>query len=52
MNKTHGSRKQDIELLVKIAILKGEIKKAVTICEKYEITPKRFAQLAKEVESY
>lgn len=45
-----GSRKQDIEMYIKAHILRGEIKKAVDLCEKYGITPKRFGQLVKQVE--
>lgn len=49
MNKTHGSRKQDIEMFVKMAILKEDIKKAIGICEHYGIDNKRFGQLVQEV---
>lgn len=51
MNKTHGSRKQDVEMFVKIAIFKGDIKKAIDICEKYNISSKRFGQLVKDVKA-
>lgn len=51
MNKTHGSRKQDIEIYIKMEILKGNIKKAIDICEKYNVSSKRFGQLVKEVEA-
>lgn len=51
MNKTHGSRKRDIEMFVKMAIAQGNIKKAVELCEGYGISPKRFGQLVREVES-
>lgn len=50
MNKTHGSRKRDIEMFVKIAILKGNIKRAIDLCEKYGITSKDFGRLVREVE--
>ncbi|MCI8632537.1 MAG: hypothetical protein HFE64_03510 [Lachnospiraceae bacterium] len=46
-----GSRKQDREMHIKIAILKGDIKRAIDLCERYGITPKRFGQLAEQVES-
>ena len=49
MNKTHGSRKQDIETFIKVEILTGNIKKAVSICEKYGISPNRFGELVKQV---
>lgn len=51
MNKTHGSRKQDIEMYIKMAIIKGDIKKAIDICEKYNISSKRFGKLVKDVEN-
>lgn len=50
MNKTHGSRKQDIEMHIKVAILKEDIKKAIDIAEKYGISPKRFGDLVREVD--
>lgn len=34
MKKTHGSRKRDIEMFVKIEIARGNIKRAIEICEK------------------
>lgn len=52
MNKTHGSRKQDIEMFIKIAIADKNIKRAVELCERYGISPKRFGQLVREVEKY
>lgn len=45
-----GSRKQDIEILIKIAIANNELKKAIDMCEKYGITAKRFGELVKQVE--
>lgn len=46
-----GSRKQDVEMLIKVHVLQGEIKKAVDLCEKYGISAKRFGQLVKQVEA-
>lgn len=46
-----GSRKQDVEMIVKMHVLQGEIKKAVDLCEKYGITSKRFGQLVRQAES-
>lgn len=51
MNKTHGSRKRDIEMFVKIEIVKGDIKRAVDLCERYGISSKEFGRLVREVES-
>ena len=51
MNKTHGSRKRDIEMFVKIEIVKGDIKRAVYHCERYGISSKEFGRLVREVES-
>ena len=50
MNKTHGSRKQDIEMFVKIAIMDGNIKRAIDICVRYGISSKDFGRLVREVE--
>lgn len=50
MNRTHGSRKRDIETFIKIEILKGDIKKAIDIAERYNITAKAFGKLVKEVD--
>lgn len=50
MNKTHSSRKQEIEMFIKIELLKGNIKKAIDICEKYNISVKRFGELVKQIE--
>ena len=50
MNKTHGSRKRDIEMLVKIEIARGNIKRAIEICERYKISSKDFGRLVREVE--
>lgn len=50
MNKTHGSRKRDIEMFVKVAILKGEIKRAIDLCERYGISSNEFGRLVCEVE--
>lgn len=50
MNKTHGSRKRDIEMLIKVEILKGNIKRAVDLCERYGISSKDFGRLVREVE--
>ena len=52
MNKTHSSRKQQIEMMIKMEIFAGHIKNAVDIAEKYNITPKRVGKLAAEVENY
>ena len=49
MNKTHGSRKQDIEMFIKVEILKGDIKRAIDICERYGISSSRFGKLVREV---
>lgn len=45
-----GSRKQDIEMFIKIEIQRGNIKKSIELAEKYGITPKRYGQLVKQVE--
>lgn len=50
MNKTHGSRKRDIEMFIKIELLKGDIKKAIDIAEHHHITPKDFGKLSKEIQ--
>lgn len=50
MNKTHGSRKRDIEMFVKVEIFKGNIKKAIELCEKYGISSKDFGRLVRQVE--
>ena len=50
MNKTHGSRKRDIEMFVKIEIAKGNIKRAIDLCEMYGISSKDFGRLVREVE--
>lgn len=50
MNKTHGSRKHDIEMLVKVEIARGSIKRAIEICERYKISSKDFGRLVREVE--
>lgn len=50
MNKTHGSRKLDIEMFIKVELLKGNIKKAIDIAERYHITPKDFGKLTREIE--
>ena len=50
MNKTHGSRKRDIEMFVKVEILKGNIKRAIDLCERYGISSNRFGKLVSEVE--
>lgn len=50
MNKTHGSRKRDIEMFVKIDIFRGNIKRAIEICERYGISSKEFGKLVREVE--
>lgn len=49
MNRTHSSRKRDIEMFVKIAIAKGDIKKAIELCERYKISSKDFGSLVREV---
>ena len=46
-----GSRKQDIEMAIKIEIQRGNIKKSIDIAEKYGIKPKRYGQLVKQVAS-
>lgn len=51
MNKTHGSRKRDIEMFVKIEIARGNIKRAIDICERYKISSKDFGRLVREVDS-
>lgn len=50
MNRTKGGRKQDIEMHIKIAILKGDIKRSIDLAEKYKVSPKRYGQLVKQVE--
>lgn len=49
MNKTHGSRKQDIEMFIKMEIMKGDIKRAIDLCERYNISSKDFGKLVKQV---
>ena len=51
MNKTHGSRKRDIEMFVKIEIARGNIKRAIDLCERYKISSEDFGRLVREVES-
>lgn len=51
MNKTRSSRKRDIEMYIKVAILHGEIKKSIDLAEKYGISPKRYGELVKQVEA-
>lgn len=50
MNKTHGSRKRDIEMFIKLEILNGNIKKAVDLCKRYGVSSKDFVRLVREVE--
>lgn len=50
MNKTHGSRKQDIEMFIKVEIARGNIKRAIELCERYRISAKDFGRLVREVE--
>lgn len=50
MNKTHGSRKQDIEMIIKVEIVRGNIKRAIDLCERYGISIKDFGRLVREVE--
>lgn len=50
MNKTHGSRKQDIEMHIKMQIMLGNIRRAIEICQKYSISSKRFGELCKEID--
>ena len=49
MNKTHGSRKQDIEMFINAEILKGDIKRAIYICERYGISSRRFGKIVRAV---
>ena len=51
MNKTHSSRKQDVEMFIKVEILRGNIKRAIDLCERYGISSKDFGRLVHEVES-
>lgn len=51
MNKTHSSRKRDIEMFIKVEILRGNIKRAIELCEQYKISSKDFGHLAREVYS-
>lgn len=51
MNKTHGSRKRDIEMFIKVEILRGNIKRAIELCEQYKISSKDFGHLVREVYS-
>ena len=44
MNKTHGSRKQDIERHIIIALFKGDIKRAIDIAQKYNIYSHRISR--------
>lgn len=50
MNKTHGSRKRDIEMFIKVEILKGNVKRAVDLCERYGVSSKDFGRLVREVD--
>ena len=50
VNKTHGSRKRDIDMFVKIEIFEGNIKRAIEICERYGVSSKEFGKLIREVE--
>lgn len=38
-------------MLIRVHVLRGEIKKAIDLCEKYGITAQRFGQLVKQVEA-
>lgn len=51
MNRTHSSRKQDIEMFIKIEILNGNLTKASMLADRYKITPNRFKELVRQVES-
>lgn len=50
MNKTHGSRKQDIEMAIMIKIYNKDFKGAIALCERYNVSPKRFGELVNRVE--
>lgn len=51
MNKTHGNRKRDVEMFIKVEILRGNIKRAIDLCERYSVSSKDFGRLVREVES-
>lgn len=50
MNKTHGSRKQDMEMAIMIKIYNKDFKGAITLCERYHVSPKRFGELVNRVD--
>ena len=41
--------KRDIELTIKMEIAKGNIKRAIELCEQYKISSKVFGRLVREV---
>ena len=50
MNKTHGSRKQDIEMDIMIKIYNKDLKGAISLCDRYNVSPKRFGELVNRVD--
>ena len=50
MSKTHGSRKQDIEMAIMIKIYNKDFKGAIALCERYNVSPKRFGELINRVD--
>lgn len=49
MNKTHGSRKRDIEMFVKVALQKKDTERVKDLCERYKIDGKTLKRLEMEV---
>lgn len=52
MNKTHGSRKRDIETYIMIEIMRDNIKRSIDVAEMHGVSPKRYGQLVKHVEEH
>lgn len=52
MNKTHGSRKRDIEMFIKIALFKKDTERVKILCERYKIGEKTLEKLKREVAVY
>lgn len=46
-----GSMKQFNETLVKMLVVSGQIKRSVEVAEKCNISPKRYEQLVKSINS-
>ena len=49
MNKTHSSRKREIEMHIKVAILQGNIKRSIDLAEQYNISAKRYGELVRQI---